>query len=68
MKTLCTRLLTEAQESGRDKHWHIHTILYYAAVQKNEEVLCKQTVQDLWEEAKAVLTGKFIAIQAYFKK
>ena len=26
------------------------------------------TTQNLWDTAKAVLTGKFIAIQAYWKK
>ena len=26
------------------------------------------TIQNLWDTAKAVLTGKFIAIQAYLKK
>ena len=26
------------------------------------------TIQNLWDAAKAVLRGKFIAIQAYFKK
>ena len=26
------------------------------------------TTQNLWDEAKAVLRGKFIAIQAYLKK
>ena len=26
------------------------------------------TTQNLWEAAKAVLTGRFIAIQSYFKK
>ena len=26
------------------------------------------TIQNLWDAAKAVLTGKFIAIQAYLKK
>ena len=28
----------------------------------------KTTIQNLWDAAKAVLRGKFIAIQAYFKK
>ena len=26
------------------------------------------TTQNLWDDAKAVLTGKFIAIQSYLKK
>ena len=26
------------------------------------------TIQNIWDAAKAVLTGKFIAIQAYLKK
>ena len=28
----------------------------------------KTTIQNLWDTAKAVLRGKFIAIQAYLKK
>ena len=28
----------------------------------------KTTIQNLWDTIKAVLRGKFIAIQAYFKK
>ena len=32
---------------------------------KNEK---KKTVQELWDAAKAVLRGKFIAIQIYLKK
>ena len=35
-------------------------------LEKNENELT--TVQNLWDTAKAVLRGKFIAIQAYLKK
>ena len=35
-------------------------------LEKNENELT--TTQNLWDTAKVVLTGKFIAIQAYFKK
>ena len=34
-------------------------------LEKNEN---KLTTQNLWDTAKAVLRGKFIAIQAYLKK
>ena len=34
-------------------------------LEKNENEL---TTQNLWNTTKAVLRGKFIAIQAYFKK
>ena len=35
-------------------------------MEKNENEL--KTTQNLWDTAKAVLRGKFIAIQAYLKK
>ena len=35
-------------------------------LETNENVLT--TIQNIWDTAKAVLRGKFIAIQAYIKK
>ena len=35
-------------------------------LERNENVLT--TTQNLWDRAKAVLRGKFIAIQAYLKR
>ena len=39
-------------------------ILKYLETHDNENIL----MQNLWDAAKAVLRGKFIAIQAYLKK
>ena len=36
----------------------------YLETNENENTM----IQNLWNEAKAVLRGKFIAIQAYFRK
>ena len=40
------------------------TIKKYLETNDNENV----TIQNLWDAAKAVLRGKFIAIQSYLKK
>ena len=65
----------------RKKHKHVeaeHTLLNNQEITEEikEEIKKyldtndneKMTIQNLWDAAKAVLRGKFIAIQAYLKK
>ena len=37
-------------------------------IETNENEKKKMTTQNLWDSAKAVLRGRFVAIQAYLKK
>src|SRR3712207_8741632 len=47
-----------------NKQWIIEEIKYYLETNENENT----TYQIIWDAAKAVLRGKFIAIQAHLTK
>ena len=47
-----------------NNQWITEEIKKYQQTNENENTM----IQNLWDSAKAVLRGKFIAIQAYLKK
>ena len=54
----------EAKQSLLNNQVITEEIKRYLTTNENENT----TTQNLWEAAKAVLTGKFIAMQSYLKK
>ena len=69
----------KGQNAQHPKSWRLHSMLLNNEWFKNDirEEIKKfletnenelTTIQNLWDTAKAVLRGKFIAIQAYLKK
>ena len=47
-----------------NSQWVTEEIKKYLETYDNENML----IQNLWEAAKAILRGKFIAVQSYLKK
>lgn len=62
------------KKTGKNTIWRLNNcyqttngskeIKYYFETNENEN----STFQNLWNETKAIIRGKFIAMQAYFKK
>ena len=70
----------QLQEKNRKKHKHMENNMFLNNQQVTEEIKREikifletnddenMTTQNLWGAAKAVLRGKFVAIQSYFQK